>query len=72
MTKIKRTNDRQSTTQKTKDLATQTPIDTVSERVCFRRVSTFRSTIDTCRANVNRHQHRLIWKSRWKSVCIRR
>jgi hypothetical protein len=49
----KRTNnDLQNITQKTKDRATRTPLKTMGELMCSRRVSSFCSTSGTRRATL--------------------
>ena len=53
MTKRKRTNNElQNTTQKSKDRATQTPLKTRGELMCFGRVNSSCSTSGTCRVTI--------------------
>ena len=63
-------NDLQNITHKTKDQATHTPLKSVGELRCSRRVSSFCSTCDTCRVTVKRHKHHPTWKSCWTPVYI--
>jgi len=48
----KRNNELRNTTQKSKDRATQTPLKTRGELMCFGRVSNSSSTSGTCRVTI--------------------
>ena len=71
MTKIKRTNnDLQNTTHKVQDRATRIPLKPEGVLMCSGRARSSRSTSDTCRVTAKRHEHHLIWKSRWAPVYL--
>ena len=53
------------TTQKTKDWTTWTTLTFRDELSCFRRIGISCSIIRTHRVTLKRHEHHVVWKSRW-------
>ena len=62
---------KKNTTQKTEDWIKRNPTKTNGELKCSGRIIISCTTSDTCRFNIERQEHPLMWKSCWTPVSVK-